>query len=624
MAKKTAEPKVRDVEFGIGWENHPTHQMNPSVLRTLQRRAYCAQNNAVSKNPNYAVSRAEHRRQIIHTLWPEEVLCRHYWQDRRIDSVANHDFVMWMGGGGIGKTVDAAAIALEYWLEDPANTAVIVCSTTKDMLRARIWGEIVKLHALVPMPDHAKGELLDTACFIRIRDGDWKNGIKGIAVQDGPVDEAVNNIVGMHTNRVFVILDEAQGVREAIMKAIPNLLKNPESKMLIMGNPSDFNSLLCRYGKPINGWESIPKYTDQWETQTHGYKGTGIGLYFDGYKSPAVLDPEWGRRHPWMTSQEQIDSHLKAVNYNENDPGFMFQTRGWPPAKGLETTLLDASIIQTFRCKQQPVWTNGKTACAALDPAYGGGDKAILQFGHRGWVEQEQEDGGKRWVLGFGETVEIAIDSESPMPVDHQVARQTKSHCESRGIPPNELAVACAGRGAAVVSILIEEFGHVVAIEEGGTPSERVVGPLNKMAKEVYNTRASELGFLLREFALGNGIRGLSDEADSQLCKRLTFNQKGKSCMEPKVASKGLTNEKGEPIRGFKERLGYSPDHADACQIFAEHCRLKGAEPGTGKASPKTAADERQQLKTLDSMYGESTYMQPDDWREMAQNYGAA
>lgn len=620
MAKKTAQPPERDIEFGLSWDTHPTHQMPPSVLRTLQRRAYCAQNNIVSRGPN-GVSRAEHRKQIIHTLWPEEVLCRHYWQDRRIESVTNHDFVMWMGGGGIGKTVDAAAIALEYFLEDPANTAVIVCSTTKDMLRTRIWGQIVRLHALLPLPEQAKGQLLDTACFIRIRDGDWLNGIKGVAVQDGPVEEAINNLVGMHTGRVMVILDEAQGVREAIMLAIPNLLKNPESKMLIMGNPSDFNSLLCRYGKPINGWESIPKYSERWETPTWGYKGTGVGLYFDGYQSPAVLDPEWGKRHPWMTSQEQIDSHLAAVGGNENDPGFMVQTRGWPPAKGVEVTLLDASIVQTFHCKQPPVWTHGKTACGALDPAYGGADRAILQFGHRGWVEQEQDDGGKRWVLGFGETVEIPIDAESETPIDHQIARYARAECARRNIPPAELAVASAGRGAAIVSILREEWGSVVAIEEGGTPSERMVGPLNKTAKEMYDTKASELGFLLREFALGNGVRGLPDKAEEQLCKRLTFNQKGKSCVEPKVGSKGRTDERGRAIRGFKERLGYSPDHADACQIFAEHCRLKGAEPGTGQASPANKASKKTKVSEMDQMYSESNYTNADNWEQYASGY---
>lgn len=628
MPKKPVTPPAPDIEFGIGWGKHPTHQEAPGILRSLRRRAWLARWDIKSANPADAVSRFEHRREIIRTLWPEHVLAYHYWTDRRIKSVAEHDFVMWMGGGGIGKTVDAAAIALEYWLEDPSNTAVIVCSTTKEMLRTRIWGQLVKLHSLLPR--EAKiGTLLDTACFIRVGDdkneefkGDWLNGIRGIAIQDGPVEEAISNLVGMHTGRVFVILDEAQGVREAIMAAIPNLLKNPESKMLIMGNPADFNSLLCRYGAPIDGWDSIPKFSEEWETQTWGYKGTGIGLYFDGYKSPAVLDPVWGKLHPWMTSQEQIDQHLwsKAVNGNENDPGFMVQTRGWPPSKGIEVTLLDASIVHTFHCQKPPVWTHGKTASGVLDPAYGGGDRAILQFGHRGWVEQEPEDGGKRWVIGFNDTIEIPIDAESETPIDHQIARYAIEQCKRRNIQPDEVSVLSAGRGAAIVSIMREEWGPVNAIEEGGAPSERKVGPLNKTAKEIYDTRASELGFLLREFALGNGIRGLPQKAEEQLCKRRTFNQKGKSCMEPKTGSKGRTDEKGRPVKGFKERLGYSPDHADACQAFTEHCRIKGATPGTGNSSPQAKKDQRQQAQEIDAMYQDG-YAQEENWQDYAMNH---
>lgn len=615
MPKKAAQPPEPDSEFGFRWEGMPTSGMPPTLMRQLMRRALCCRLGWVSPNKEKAVSIAEHRKAIIRTLWPENVLAYHYWTDRRIESTSEHNFVMWMGGGGIGKTVDAAAIALEYWLEDPTNTAVIVCSTTKDMLRTRIWGQIVRLHNLLP-PEAKMGELLDTACFIRIHDGDWLHGVKGIAVMDGSPEEAINNLIGMHANRVMVVLDEAQGVREAIMLAIPNLLKNPESKMLIMGNPSDFNSLLCRYGAPVNGWDSIPRFSEQWETKTWGYKGVGIGLYFDGYKSPGVLDPEWGRKHPWMTSKSQIDAHLEAVGGNENDPGFMVQTRGWPPSKGVEQTLLDMAIVHTFHCQKQPVWTHGKTACAAIDSSFGGADKSVLQFGWRGWCEEED---AKRWVIGYGDTVYVPIDAESDTPIEYQIVHFVKKQCELRGISSTELAVAAGGRAAALVGIFKQEWGPVVAIEEGGTPSERKVGPLHKTAKESYDTRASELGFLLREFALGNGLRGLPEKATEQACKRLTYNMRGKSCMEAKKSSKGRIDEKtGKPVRGFKERLGYSPDEMDACQTLAEHCRLKGAEPGTGQSAPKAREDHAREAREVDEAWGDGSYSADHDWRAEA------
>jgi len=616
MPKKPPVPPAPDIEFGIAWNNHPTHAMPPGLVRTLVRRNFCARHNIVSQNPADAVSVYEHRREVIRQLWPEHVLAQHYWQDRRIKSVAEHNFVMWMAGGGTAKTTDAAAIALQYWLEDPHHTAVIVCSTTKEMLRARIWGQIVRLHGALPR-EAKVGDLLDTACFIKIKDGDWINGISGIAVQDGPVEEAVNNIIGKHAARVLVILDEAQGVREAIMKAIPNLLKNPESKMIILGNPSDFNSLLCRYGAPLGGWDSIPKYSEEWECESWGYKGTGIGLFFDGYKSPAVLDPEWGRKHPWMMSREQIDTHLhsKMVGGNENHPDFMFQTRGWPPSKGIEQTLLDASINQMFHCDKPPVWTHGKIACASVDPAFGGADKPVLQFGWRGWVE---DDEGKRWVIGFGETIYIPIDAEAELAPEYQIVAYVKQLCEAHNIPASEVCVAAGGRAAAVVGIFREQWGPVVAIEEGGAPSDRKVGVLGKTAKETYDTRASELGFGLREFALSNGIRGLPEAALEQACKRRTYNARGKSCMEAKTSSKGQMDEKGRPVKGFKDRLGYSPDEQDACQTLVEHCRLQGAEPGTGNNTPKAKQSNTSLARQIDAMYSEENMAHAENWAAYA------
>jgi hypothetical protein len=141
---------------------------------------------------------------------------------------------------------------------------------------------------------------------------------------------------------------------------------------------------------------------------------------------------------------------------------------------------------------------------------------------------------------------------------------------------------------------------------------------MNKTAKETYDTRASELCFGLREFALGNGIRNLPAKATEQATKRLTFNRLGKWCAEPKVGSKGRKDEAGKDVRGFKQRLGYSPDHFDAVTGCCELARLNGAEPGTGAFKPKAKAEISRQLAAVDSMFSESNYAEADDWRTYA------
>lgn len=607
--RKSETPPQDDIQFGVNWTKEAASRGLSSShdIPEIRRRMMCARWNVGS------VSRFDHRKHLIQTIWPENIYAWHYWTDRRLHGTCEHNFVTWMAGGGTGKTTDAAIMALEWWLEQPDHSAVVVCSTTKDMLRTRIWGQIVHYHSLIPKWMGPCGDLLDASCFIRWREGDWKNGLKGVAVQDGPVEEAVNNIIGMHTSRVLWVLDEMQGVREAIVKAIPNLLKNPESRFWGMGNPDSFMSLLGRYSEPVGGWDAIVKFQDEWETESHGYEGTGICQFFDGRKSPAVLDPVWGKRHPWMTNQGHIDAHLKSkeVNGNENHPAFMTQTIGWPPSSGIESTILDHAIITSFKCDKPALWTDGYTESASLDPAFNGGDKAILQFLRRGYVKDHE---GARWVIEFRDWAVVPIDGESARPIHYQIVDFCKAACEKRRIPPKEFAIAAAGEGGGLKSIFDQEWGPVNGIEEGGSPSERVVDDKGKTAKEAYDTRASELCFGVRDFALSNGIRGLPQEAASQFCKRQTFYRNGKWCAEPKVGSKGRVDEKGRSVKGFKQRLGFSPDHADSVGIGLEHCRMMGAEPTMGAASPKKYDDWNRKAIESDRTNSAEVYTEETDW----------
>lgn len=603
--KPKAKPVEEDWEFDIGW-----HELG-YIPSEFQKRMYCARNNAGS------VPQWEHFKWLALKVAPGYAW--HYWSDIRFKGLCEHSFTIWMAGGGVGKTSDAALFALVYWLLAPHETYIAVASTTKDMLRGRIWGQLSRFFQR--MPDEVRreflppgtGDLLDSQCQIRFTPGDPINIIKGVAVQDGPAEEAVNNIIGQHTTRVFVLLDEMQGVRKAIMDAIPNLLKNPESKFHGMGNPQSLNTLLCEYAEPFGGWESIPKFTPEWDIDAQGYPGVGKAFFFDGRKSPSVLDPEWGARNTWMTSAKQIADHLnsKKVGGNENHPDFMWQTIGWPPDKGLEQTVLDMATVHTFLLKQNPVWTSHTVTFMAVDPAYDGGDDAILQIMRRGDVKDEQ---GERTIVAGVEQLIIPIDAEDELPVDYQIANYVKEQGKRRNIPPRECAIACAGRGAAIKSILDVEWGTVNGIEEGGSPSERVVDERGRTAKESYNTRSSELCFALRDFARGNQLRAVPAEVIEQACARLTFDHNGKSCVEPKTATKGLIAAKGSGAKGFKQRLGYSPDEMDAWNIGLEHARQMGVELIWGTSTPKRPEEWNREVVQTSTEYSDENYLERTDW----------
>ncbi len=283
-----------------------------------------------------------------------------------------------------------------------------------------------------------------------------------------------------------------------------------------------------------------------------------------------------------------------------------------PPPMGLESTLIDDAIVTTFHCKDKAVWTHGFKKCASLDPAYGGGDKKILTFINYG--ETEDENGKKRWVIEEKESIDVPIDVESSRPVHYQIVDFCKVECQKRGIGPTQFSTLTAGEGGGLHAIFIQEWGQVTGIEEGGSPSDiQMMDSFNpdgtpKTAKQTYDTRASELLFQVRDFALADGIRGLGNDSVFQACHLRTFYRNGKWCTEPKVGSKSRVDEQGKPVRGYKQRMGHSYDHLDSFKTGVEFCRLQGAVPTVmGKAITQ---EQEIPYRHQQDEYSEENYLQ--------------
>lgn len=560
----------------------------------LTRRQFCARWKVGD------VSRFAQRRAIIQSLWHPADYEMHFWSDRRLRSVCEHDFVIWMGPASSGKTTDAAAIALAYWLEAPWETAVIVCSTTKDMLRKRIWGQIARLWNRLPAKIPYKGVMTDANCTIRWEDSDMVNAIMGVAVADGPVEEAINNLIGIHTKRVLLVLDEMQGVREAIMGALPNMAKNPESKFLGMGNPTSMMSMLCKYAEPLGGWGSVIRgETPDWPISEGEYQGTGRALFFDGRKSPAVLDPEWGRRNSWMINRAQVDKAIATKG--ENHPEVWTMTIGWPPPVGTDNTVLDVQIIEAFRCREKAIWSDGYMTGAALDPAFvEGGDSKILQFFKYGRVNDEL---GSRWVIELGEWLEVPIDAseDADFSTEYQIVYYCRERCQSKGIKPADFGVDMTGIGRGLKMIFDKEWGSCAGIEFGGNPTDLPVGETGKTAKEVFDRRSSELNIMIRYFANSHGLRGISKEVEEQACQRKTF-QKIKHMVETKEQ--------------MKKRTGRSPDHCDAAAIAVDMCRQRGAYPGDFVAAAIEPERNLEQARKEEHYFSEDRLADHNEWQQ--------
>lgn len=583
--------------FGLKW---PTHIPSPLI----NRRQYCARHDRGN------VPRWEQRKEIIKAFWncsepgdkPGADFAWHRWNERRLRGFCTHRWNTWAGPGGSGKTSDAAMLGLEWWLEAPFESAVIACSTTKEMLRKRVWAQFAHFHNKLYERFGAKakkenvfGELIDSETKIRWRAGDDKNCIFGIAVDDGPVDDAINNLIGIHTTRVLLILDEMQGVRPPIVspKVLGNLAKNPEAYFLGMGNPEHLNDPLGLHSEPLSGWGSVTLgETEEWETRGGPLKGNGLCQAFNGTRSPADDSPEERLRLPWLINREWVEAHLVSIGNNPQDPSYLSQAIGIWPMSGLESTVLSDQVIVTFKCKEKAVWTEKFTKFAALDAAFTtDGDKCILQFGKRGLTEI---DGKRRWMIEFTEWIVVPIVADSSVPVDYQIVAFCKKQCEDRGIPPEEFATDSTGVGGGLASIFKREWGNIHAVDFRGKPTDRPVSDTNpKLAYEEYDTRASELNFSVRQFAVAGSIRGLSPEACSDFCSRRTEYKNKKNRVEPK--------------KEMKKRLGRSPDNGDAVAIGLDLCREKGAEP-SGAAVASNPESFRQAIREAQAQFNEENY----------------
>lgn len=586
-----------DIQFGINWTEMAAKAGQKSIP-LLNRHQYCAYHNK-------GEGAFFHRKARISMMWPEYQW--HRWNERRLKAECEYDWLTWLGPASSAKTTDAAVFALEYYLQAPDRTTVIVCSTTMKMLRMRIWSQIVHYHQRLPKNLGPVGDLMDSVTRIRWRQGDDRNAILGMAVEEGATEEVVNNLIGVKAERLVLYLDEMQGVREAILRATNNMVANPVFRFRGMGNPDSLTNPLGRESEPLGGWESVERgETEEWETRGGPTKGHGLCQFFDGRKSPADDSPEERKRLPWLCNREWYEGIVKASGGNENAPEVWQFGIGWPPPMGLESTLLDDAIVTTFHCKDKAHWTHGFRKAASLDAAFGGGDKAKLTFLRYG--ETEDDHGRMRWVIEATEVLLVPIDAESARPIHYQIVDFCKVECQKRQVPFSEFALDSSGEGGGLHAIFNQEWGPVNGVEAGGRPSEMAIDDNGKTARDAYDTRASELCFTVREFALANGIRGLPDDVVFQACNRRTFYRNGKWCAEPKTGSKGRTDERGRPVRGYKQRMGHSPDDFDSFAVGVEHCRQNGAVPGSF-AAPVTETPD-------DNPYGAQ---QSDEWSE--ENY---
>lgn len=477
------------------------------------------------------------------------------WTELMLQQFCEHRYVAVTGSAASWKTTSAAIFALASWYSSPADTAVILTSTTLDGLRRRIWKEVTRYYRMEP----AMGNLVQSRNCIQFTKGSDDAGVFGIAVDKGDVDKAIGKIIGFHARNIIVVVDEMQYTSEAIVEACVNLEAGAESfQFLGLGNADDQLDPHGRMCEPKNGWDAITPEQQLWETKR------GVCVHLDALESPNV---KAGKDiYPGLVRQKDIDNTIR--DYGADSPQFWQMRRGFWPPEGISRTVLSAPMITKFKAKDKVIWVSDYIAGAALDPAFTeGGDRCILRIGRCGLadvgksdrhLEAFEKDDGTRMILSLGEIIQIKVRLSDSEPIHYQISRQVREACLERGIPPDMFALDSTGEGGGLASIMQREWSpNIMCIEFGGRPSRNPVSSTNsKRSDEEYYLRVTELWYQFRILVMNGQIRDLDHETATEFCQR-------------KVKMRGPLIQV-EPKTEMKERTKKSPDLADATVCLSE------------------------------------------------------
>lgn len=565
------------------------------------------------------ISPYQHLRRAAELLVPDSVW--HPWRVERFQSLCDDDDAFhvgdvtirnqaWVGPGSAGKTADAALFGYLFWLAAPDISYVILTSTSKQKIRQRAWSVIQECHlatrSILDEGDSC-GHMLNSTLELQAERGDSKHSIFAQAIETGEVPKAVQNLLGVHAPRICVIIDEAPGTPDAIYHTISNMFKGSQEVVIIsIGNgPQTRLDCFSRVCTPFNGWESVSVDSERWKTAAlpEFQFPPGICLHFDGTKSPNVIAgrtiyPFLYTHEDWLRVKDNPDAQ-RTVSFWSQDRGY------WPP-EGFVNTVLTEAQIERGNARGQLVFDGTTTPIGALDSGFGG-DKCIARFGRMGRLR-----GGKLGVQ-IDECIEIPIlvgmkdVTGKPVPAEYQIANRVIPMTATRGVSANNFGVECSGTGRGIAAILIQEWGEIIPVESGGKPSDLPASEEDERpSTEVYDRRITELWFSVQAFVRGCQLGGLTQSDVRQFCTRTYTYASKKYSVEKKEDPKN-PNIKAD----LKQRLGGSPDEADAIAVLIDVARQRGMHtrgPRTDRIAKRYAGE----LEAQTALFNPDTFYQPE------------
>jgi len=488
------------------------------------------------------------------------------WCKYRVISVIGH--------ASAAKTHTFGHIAAASFIADAPNSIITLTSTHLPGLRKRLWADTVSAVRTAQIaPGTLGGLMFDVRNHdMTIRPAGSKEDkyvIEGIATDRG--QDAVEKIQGTHSRkRRYVVIDEAQGTPSAIFEAAANLMTDPDFRMAQLANPTRRYSEFGTWCEPNGGWGHIDPDIDQfWET-----KRGGICIRLDGLKSANI---KYGKTvFPFLIRQDYLDSVAKA--FGEGSPRWWTFVRGWFAPEGLFGVIFPSSILAKAEKKLE--YQMPPVRVAALDPAFEGGDQCALAIAEYGGAN------GSAYALNMVVSMPVKVSmTDKSEPLDYLIANEVRRICTKHEVKPENFILDVTGAGRGVAAILEKEWSpEINRCNFGGGATERrlKVTDLDDCS-ELFDRFVSELWWAGRAW-MEEGLVGGLNEDFKTLRDQLVARQY-ETVKDKKIRI--------ETKKEMKERLGYSPDEADAFVMLVELLRRKGGVAGSPAAGSIGSRDTR-------------------------------
>jgi len=485
------------------------------------------------------------------------------------------NFLGYSGTSNSAKTFNITGFAITWWLADPMNSSVFLCSTTMGSIRKRAWAQVQSYYDALDANDMGFGHLVNTSAVWQSQPGDNLNAIFCKAVADGNVSKTVSDIVGVHTKRQMLVIDESEGVAPAIWTAPKNLYAYPmdsggEFIMIAIANARFRLSQYGRYIEPKNGWTSVTPEIDEWEGKPFVDGQPPVMVYrFDFRRSPNVIAGKQISKH--LPGKARVEAKLKALKERggENDPDHWCYDLGFPAPEGLSKTVFTETMIEKYGGYGRHEFSGRAfMIIGAFDQAFGGGDRPCLKFGAMGMINNGE------WGIEWLATELLYVDAESSDPVRYQLMKQLQKHCQAvkyRGqivqCDPKNLAVDCTGEGGLADIIQREWSPDVIRIQFSGACSDNPCSLEDpRPSSDVYLNKRAEMSFRTRDMLMSGQLKGIDKDTAVEMCSiEYRDHKDGKQILI-----------KLQPKDEYKKKFGKSCDLYDSGIMLSEVARLRG------------------------------------------------